>query len=92
MKTGLPQAAIVYEPGSTVRSPTGSWRTMTPVVDTGACTGCMKCADLCPDAAIAMVGKKAVIDLLYCKGCGICAVECPHGAIAMEHRRGGAKC
>lgn len=57
---------------------------MYPAVDTGTCNGCTRCAELCPDAAISIEKRKAVIDLDFCKGCGICANECPSSAITMH--------
>jgi pyruvate ferredoxin oxidoreductase delta subunit len=75
---------IVFEPGSTVSNKTGLWRSMVPHVDAETCTGCMRCADLCPDSSISIIEKKAVIDLTFCKGCGICANECPSKSIVMK--------
>ncbi len=59
---------------------TGLWRDFRPVV-TERCIGCGTCAKYCPEAAIRIVDKKAVIDYDYCKGCLICATVCPLKAI-----------
>ncbi len=58
------------------------------VVDTGACTGCGRCARLCPFDAIPKVPKKgrAGIDLRKCYGCGVCRSVCEFGAISLVDR------
>ena len=74
--------AVIIEPGSTVQTETGSWRSLKPIIDEKKCTGCGICLLYCPDMAIN--GKKPPkIDYKYCKGCGICANECPVKAIIM---------
>ncbi len=66
-----------------------------PRVDAGACTGCGKCAQVCPVEAMGMVSagdphderrKKARVDASICLGCGVCAHACAAGAIALERR------
>ncbi len=56
---------------------TGNWRTMRPVIDAKACTGCNICWKLCPEACVDLTDKVPEIDMDYCKGCGICVAECP---------------
>ncbi|MFH1510714.1 MAG: 4Fe-4S binding protein [Candidatus Woesearchaeota archaeon] len=73
-------AAIITEPGSSVKNKTGGWRTMKPVRDKEKCKMCGICWQFCPDAAI---GEDFEPNLDYCKGCGICAEECPFKAITM---------
>lgn len=75
--------AIVYEPGNIKKHKTGSWRSFKPIV-TGKCIGCGVCAFFCPEGAIRIKDKKAVIDYDYCKGCLICMNECPQKAIKKE--------
>lgn len=56
---------------------TGNWRTLRPVIDDKACTGCNICWKLCPEACVDLTEKVPSIDMNYCKGCGICVAECP---------------
>ena len=56
---------------------TGNWRTMRPVIDAKACTGCNICWKQCPEACVDLTDKVPEIDMDYCKGCGICVAECP---------------
>ena len=77
-------AAIITEPGSSIKNKTGSWRSLRPIVDKSKCIKCGKCWQFCPDAAIKMDKEgKATIDYDYCKGCGICAENCPVKCIKM---------
>lgn len=77
-------AAVITEPGNSVKNKTGSWRTLKPVVDKAKCTKCGLCALFCPDAAIKLAKQNIIIDYEHCKGCGICANECPAKAILMK--------
>ncbi len=43
-------------------------------------TGCTRCLDLCPTAAITPAGDHIKIDANVCAGCGQCAAACPTGA------------
>ena len=45
-------------------------------------TGCTRCLDLCPTAAITPAGDHVAIDPAVCAGCGSCAAACPTGAAA----------
>jgi pyruvate ferredoxin oxidoreductase delta subunit len=78
--------ATIPVSGNSEEVETGGWRSMVPVIDSEACSGCMLCYFYCPDASIIIEGGKAVdIDLKHCKGCGICAKECPADAIVMKN-------
>ena len=76
-------AAINYEPGSSKKYKTGSWRSMKPIIDTQKCKKCWTCYNYCPDSAIIKCEENAMVDYDYCKGCGICAAECKFDAIEM---------
>ena|SRR5579863_10397502 len=45
-------------------------------------TGCTRCLDVCPTAAIAPAGDSVAIDPYICGGCGACHSVCPTGAAA----------
>lgn len=63
--------------------PTGTWRTLRPVLKIEKCTYCGLCYLFCPPQCIGVAEDHFPIDLIYCKGCGICAHECPTDAIEM---------
>jgi pyruvate ferredoxin oxidoreductase delta subunit len=73
-------AAVIKEPGNSVKNKTGGWRTMKPEKHQEKCTSCGICWQFCPDMAI---DEQFNINYEYCKGCGICAQECPFKAIEM---------
>ena len=77
-------AGIIYEPGNSIKTKTGAWRTFMPVVDLEKCKKCGICAKFCPEGSIEVKEGGAVVDMDYCKGCGICAKVCPFKAIEME--------
>ena len=79
----LPIAAVIPEPGSSMKYKTGDWRAFRPVIDLEKCTGCLICWIYCPEPAIVQIEKKVNINYDFCKGCGICAGECPVKAISM---------
>lgn len=75
----------IMEAGSSVKNPTGTWRTYVPVRDYEKCIHCMRCWIMCPDSAILVKDGKVVgTDLDHCKGCGICAKECPPKIACIE--------
>jgi NAD-dependent dihydropyrimidine dehydrogenase PreA subunit len=46
------------------------------------CTGCGKCAEVCPHGVFNIENKKAIInDKNSCMECGACAKNCPMSAI-----------
>ena len=55
-----------------------------PVIDRQVCKGCGDCVTACPDHAIAISDKKAVIDYDRCSCCGVCNNICRHGALIIK--------
>lgn len=54
-------------------------------VDTGECTGCGACVDVCPHRVLAMEGKKVhAVDPDACMECGACSTNCPRQAITVQ--------
>ena len=51
------------------------------------CTGCGRCVDGCPFAALSMVGGTATVDIARCFGCGNCARTCEQDAIDLQSGR-----
>jgi 2-oxoisovalerate ferredoxin oxidoreductase delta subunit len=80
----LPPLPITTQ--STEDVPTGSWRTMRPVINQEKCVKCYLCWKFCPDLSMVVEGEGEYprVDYDHCKGCGICANECVHEAISME--------
>ena len=66
-----------------------------PAIADEKCSGCMKCADVCPVEAMGMVAageplhhkrKKANVNEDLCLGCGVCARVCDKQAIGLQLR------
>jgi len=66
-----------------------------PELDAGACTGCGKCVDTCPVAALTLASandphqprrKEARLNEEICLGCGLCVRACPHDALTLRSR------
>ena len=51
------------------------------------CIGCTKCEDVCPAAAIDMIGEIAVIDQRSCTDCGKCIHVCPVDIIRPNYEK-----
>jgi len=58
------------------------------VFDAEKCSGCNRCAKVCPFGAIATDGRNPVIPHAEkCWGCGICRSACSQDAIRLVDRR-----
>src|ERR1017187_776726 len=66
-----------------------------PSIADDKCSGCMKCADVCPVEAMGIVSaggprhhkrKKAKVNEEICLGCGVCARVCEKHAIGLKQR------
>jgi len=66
-----------------------------PVIDEARCTGCGKCVNACPVAAMALVSandgrdpkaRKASLAEETCLGCGVCVRTCRQAAIGLTSR------
>ncbi len=55
--------------------------TSKPEIKEKNCTGCRQCYWACPEGAITMVDKKAVINYELCIGCGQCVAACNYEAM-----------
>ena len=53
-----------------------------PLIDESRCTGCGRCAEVCPYHAILTLGVKVLVFPELCHGCGSCTLQCPEEAIA----------
>lgn len=54
--------------------------------DLSECTGCGRCAEICPVKAIRMENDLPIVDPEWCIGCGVCAVPCPTAAVRLTRR------
>lgn len=47
-------------------------------------SGCMKCAEACPERALSVKLRSVAVDAAACTGCGACAAHCPAEALYMR--------
>ncbi|MGE0384088.1 MAG: 2-oxoacid:acceptor oxidoreductase family protein [Gammaproteobacteria bacterium] len=76
-------APDIHATATSVRTPTGLWRTQRPVIDYAHCKRCAWiCSTFCPDSAIRIEPDRGpAIDYDHCKGCLVCVAVCPSHAI-----------
>jgi uncharacterized protein (DUF362 family)/ferredoxin len=60
-----------------------------PGVNPELCAGCSRCEESCPQQAIHLHDKKAVVDLNLCIRCWCCNEVCPEGAVELSRSRLG---
>ena len=53
---------------------------------TSGCLGYGDCVRVCPQNAISIVDRIAVVDRSKCIGCGLCANECPNNLIVLRRK------
>jgi NAD-dependent dihydropyrimidine dehydrogenase PreA subunit len=60
-------------------------------LDSGKCTGCGVCRDVCPHGVFGSEeGKARIIDRDLCMECGACALNCPVKALEVNAGTGCA--
>lgn len=60
-----------------------------PVPQHGRCTACGTCVRICPQQAITIAARLAVVDYEHCIRCYCCHEICPEAAIGLEFSRLG---
>ncbi|WP_455391790.1 DUF362 domain-containing protein [[Eubacterium] cellulosolvens] len=58
-----------------------------PRINLDICKGCGECIDACPNNALSIENKKAIIYKDLCLDCEVCIGSCPFGAIASDRFR-----
>uniref|UniRef100_A0A7C3V4G1 DUF362 domain-containing protein n=1 Tax=Desulfobacca acetoxidans TaxID=60893 RepID=A0A7C3V4G1_9BACT len=60
-----------------------------PRINPDLCAGCALCAESCPQQAIRLQDRKAVVNLDRCVRCWCCNEVCPSGAVGLSRSRLG---
>jgi len=60
---------------------------MSAFVIESLCRGCQRCVDACPNRAISVFARLAIVDSLKCVECEKCMEVCMHGAITFREDR-----
>jgi len=77
------KSAIAWLPGPMMRR-YSTLMLIRPYPSPDRCTGCSKCAEICPAGAITIVNGKAVIDPKACIRCYCCHELCEHDGLDLE--------
>jgi pyruvate ferredoxin oxidoreductase gamma subunit len=84
-------APAIHAAATSLKNPTGLWRTLRPVIKYDRCHRCsFICSTFCPENTIYTDEKGCPrIDYQHCKGCLLCMAQCPHHAItsSLEHTK-----
>lgn len=84
-------APAIHAAATSLKNPTGLWRTLRPVIKHDRCHRCSSiCSTFCPENAISVnENGYPQIDYQHCKGCLLCMEQCPHHAIesSLEHTK-----
>lgn len=59
------------------------------VIKGDLCDGCGICTEACPQEALSILKKKAVVNPGSCQECCTCIDVCPHGAMEIEDDKRG---
>lgn len=60
-----------------------------PIIDSGKCTGCGVCVQVCQFNALAKVKDDIMVFEKLCHGCGACEISCKYDAITYNKRQTG---
>lgn len=77
--TGCPNSCVIPQ-----LKDFGVMAVVKPIINEEKCKGLGICEKACPDKAIKVLGKMAVIDYDLCTNCGICTRVCPIDAMDIE--------
>ena len=78
-----PNAHIYIKPENIHSEPIS---VMVPKVDTGRCTFCGACEEICQFSAITLIARKIMTFPEMCHSCRGCEMVCPEGAVSEDSR------
>ena len=85
-KKGMPGVAAAAEVAALLQKSEIRTKNIVAQLDQDRCRGCGHCLEVCPFAAIEMIGetiedRRSSIIEMHCQGCGTCLSVCPTGAV-----------